>query len=46
MLPRALEQVALVEKVLQRVEQLEEEDRDMKSLQQKMILRNLCISQL
>ena len=36
MLPRALEKAALVEKVLQRVEQLEEENRDMKSILQRL----------
>ena len=36
MLPRALKQAALVEKVLQRVEQLEEENRDMKSILQRL----------
>ena len=36
MLPRALKQAALVKKVLQRVEQLEEENRDMKSILQRL----------
>ena len=35
-LPRALEQAALVEKVLLRVEKLEEENRDMKSILQRL----------
>ena len=35
-LPRVLELAALVEKVLQRVEQLEEENRGMKSILQRL----------
>ena len=45
-LPRALEQPALVEKVLQRIEQLEVENRDVKSLLQRLCNIEAAVKEL